>query len=74
MSAHEGCSKPDARIYETALQKLGITPGDVLFVDDWEDAVEGARRAGMQSVQLTAGAAPSAGVIGDLEDLLPLIG
>jgi putative hydrolase of the HAD superfamily len=49
-SGFVGCRKPEARIYEMTLERLGL-PGEVcLFVDDIRVNCEGARRAGMQAV------------------------
>ena len=49
-SGFVGCRKPEARIYEMTLERLGL-PGEVcLFVDDIEVNCEGARKAGMTAV------------------------
>ncbi|MFQ5614022.1 MAG: HAD family hydrolase [Anaerolineae bacterium] len=50
ISAEEGLMKPDPRIYEIALVRAGVEPGQALFVDDFIENVEGARRVGMQAV------------------------
>ena len=46
----EGVAKPDARIYELALLRLGVRPGEAVFVDDKEQNVEAAQRLGMHGV------------------------
>jgi putative hydrolase of the HAD superfamily len=46
-------SKPDPRIYALCLARLGVAPPVALFVDDREDNVEGARRAGLQALRFT---------------------
>lgn len=51
VSAEEGCSKPDARIYRTAAERLGVAPSACVFVDDKASCVEGARRAGMVGIR-----------------------
>jgi putative hydrolase of the HAD superfamily len=50
--SHEvGALKPDRRIYEATLRRLGVTAGQVVFVDDIRANVEGARAVGMQAIQ-----------------------
>ena len=64
-SCSVGVAKPDPRIYRIAADRLGVEPGDCLFVDDQPTFVEGARVAGMDAVQLGAD-------IERLEDVLEL--
>lgn len=49
-SAFVGCRKPEARIYELTLERIGLPAGACLFVDDLEPNCEGARAAGMAAV------------------------
>jgi epoxide hydrolase-like predicted phosphatase len=49
-SSEVGMRKPDLRIFELSLQRLGVTAGRTAFVDDAPGNVEGARRAGLQAV------------------------
>jgi putative hydrolase of the HAD superfamily len=49
-SGFVGCRKPEARIYELTLERLGLAAEVCLFVDDLEPNIEGARKAGMQTV------------------------
>ncbi len=51
ISAEEGLAKPDPRIYTLLVDRLGLRPAEVLFVDDMEENVLGARAVGMQAVQ-----------------------
>lgn len=46
----EGISKPDERIYLLALDRLGLRPEEVLFIDDKRENVEAARRLGIASI------------------------
>ncbi len=46
-----GIEKPDRRIYETTCQRLGVPPGEVVFLDDLEANVAAAREAGMRAVR-----------------------
>jgi HAD superfamily hydrolase (TIGR01662 family) len=48
-----GFEKPDPRIFEVALQQMGVAPADALYVGDtYEVDVVGARRAGMDVILL----------------------
>jgi putative hydrolase of the HAD superfamily len=49
-SGFVGCRKPEARIYEMTLERLGLAAEVCLFVDDLEPNIEGARKAGMSAV------------------------
>lgn len=49
--SHEvGHCKPDPEVYALTADRLGVPPGGIVLLDDWEDAVEGARAAGWQAV------------------------
>jgi len=50
ISAEVGVAKPDARIFQLAAARLGVEPGQVIFVDDFSRNLEGARAAGMHAV------------------------
>jgi putative hydrolase of the HAD superfamily len=50
--SHEaGMSKPDPRIYALACARLGVRPGEMVFIDDWDKAVAGASEAGIHAVR-----------------------
>jgi epoxide hydrolase-like predicted phosphatase len=49
-SAFVGCRKPEARIYELTLERIGMRAGDCLFVDDLHPNCEGAEALGMSAV------------------------
>lgn len=49
-SAFVGCRKPEARIYELTLERIGMPAEACLFVDDLHPNCEGAAAAGMQAV------------------------
>jgi epoxide hydrolase-like predicted phosphatase len=51
ISAEVGVMKPDARIFQIALQSLGVQPAESVFVDDFPHNVEGARAVGMHAIQ-----------------------
>lgn len=49
VSAHEGCAKPDRRIYEITAARLPHEPADVVFFDDREANVIAAREFGFDA-------------------------
>jgi glucose-1-phosphatase len=49
-SAEEGLLKPDARIYRLILDRLGVEAPEAVFVDDFIENVEGARRLGLIAI------------------------
>ena len=49
-SAFVGCRKPESRIYEITLERIGMAPGSCLFVDDVQVNCEGAEKAGLRAV------------------------
>ncbi|MFI6323189.1 HAD family hydrolase [Nonomuraea sp. NPDC050556] len=49
--SHEvGMSKPDPRIYRLSCERLGVEPGEAVFIDDTPACVEGARAVGMRGI------------------------
>jgi putative hydrolase of the HAD superfamily len=50
-SAFVGARKPDPEIYELTLDRLGVTPGEAVFVDDLEPNCASARELGMTAVR-----------------------
>jgi len=51
ISAEVGLLKPDRRIYELAVNSLGVQPDEAVFIDDMLPNVEGARVAGWHAIQ-----------------------
>lgn len=49
-SAFVGCRKPEARIYELTLERIGMPAEACLFIDDLEPNIAGAEAAGMKAV------------------------
>jgi putative hydrolase of the HAD superfamily len=67
--SHEcGMSKPDPGIYALACARLAVEPAQMVFVDDYEPCVEGARRAGIHAVLYR----DNVQAIKDIENLLAL--
>jgi putative hydrolase of the HAD superfamily len=60
MSAQVGCIKPNPRIFRLALDRLGLPPAEVLFVDDGPENVVAARALGLHGVVLSRGGQPPA--------------
>ena len=50
ISAEVGIMKPEPKIYQMALEKLGVTAPEAAFVDDTPVNVDAARALGMQGV------------------------
>ena len=46
-----GSRKPEPRIYEIALERLGREPAEAVFIDDRADFIEGAQRLGMHTIR-----------------------
>lgn len=53
LSAEVGLVKPDARIYQKAMESLQVLPQESLFVDDTLKNVEAARALGMHWIHFT---------------------
>ena len=49
-SAFVGCRKPESQIYAITLDRIAMSPGSCLFVDDVKVNCEGAERAGLSVV------------------------
>ena len=54
ISAEVGLMKPDPRIFELALEKLGVTAPESIFLDDFKAHVDGAREIGIHAIQFGA--------------------
>ena len=65
-SGFEGVRKPDRRIYEVTLDRLGVAAEATLFVDDMEINCDAARELGMQAVWFRS----NAQAIGEIERAL----
>lgn len=51
ISGEVGMRKPNLDIYQHCLAGIGIDAGSAIFVDDAEQNIDGARRAGMRAIQ-----------------------
>ncbi|GIV97862.1 MAG: haloacid dehalogenase [Herpetosiphonaceae bacterium] len=52
-SAAVGVAKPDPQAYELALQALGLSPSEALFIDDKQRNVQAALTLGIPSIRYT---------------------
>lgn len=50
ISGEVGVIKPEARIYQIALEQARVNPDEAVFVDDFEENVEGCRAVGMHGI------------------------
>ena len=66
ISAEVGLAKPDRRIYQLALDRLGVEPEHTIFVDDIDDNIQGARELGIHGIHFQD---PQT-VLEELKDLL----
>ena len=65
--SHEcGMTKPDPGIYALACERLGVEPAQMVFLDDHQPCVEGARQAGIHAVLYQ----DNSQAVSDIEDLL----
>lgn len=74
-SAIEGVEKPDPAIFRTALERLGLAAGEVVYVGDtWPVDVVGARNAGIQPIYLagTSRVTPDADDVARIHSILEL--
>ena len=50
ISAEVGVAKPEARIYQIALEQAGVSPDEAIFVDDFYQNIEGCQAVGMHGI------------------------
>jgi putative hydrolase of the HAD superfamily len=53
-SAFVGSRKPEPRIYEITLERLGASPAAALFIDDVELNCDGARKLGIDAIRFSS--------------------
>ncbi len=49
-SHEQGANKPDPPAYERALERMGARPDDVFFIDDRQEAIDGAAACGIAGI------------------------
>ena len=50
ISAEVGVAKPEAKIFEIALEQAGVSPNEAVFVDDFYVNIEGCEKVGMKGI------------------------
>jgi len=50
ISAEVGLAKPDQRIYQLALDRLGVEAEQTIFIDDFDENIQGARDLGIHGI------------------------
>jgi epoxide hydrolase-like predicted phosphatase len=50
ISAEVGAVKPDAKIYQIALEQVGVKPKEMVFVDDFAINIEGCEKVGIKGI------------------------
>jgi HAD superfamily hydrolase (TIGR01509 family) len=74
-SGDVGIEKPDRRIFDLALERLGLEPGEVVYVgDSWEVDVVGARAAGIRPIYVAPEPRDGATCIPDITALPAVLG
>jgi len=69
-SAFVGSRKPEPRIYQITLERLGASPDASVFVDDVEANCEGARQLGIDAIRFRS----NEQAIEDIETALGKVG
>ena len=71
ISSQQGCIKPDPGMFTPALQAIGVSARESLFIDDGLDLVEDARAQGFRGVVMDRAGAhpPRDGIIRQLDEL-----
>ena len=65
-SCDVGMGKPEAPIFQLALERLGARPEEAIFLDDVPANVEGARKLGIRGIQFL----DTEQAIRDIQDML----
>ncbi|MCA1677722.1 MAG: HAD-IA family hydrolase, partial [Actinobacteria bacterium] len=76
VSSELGCNKPDARMYRTASDALGLEPSECFYVDDDPALVEAALALGYRGAAIRRNGTiyvPGVHVMSQLEELPELI-
>lgn len=50
ISAEVGAAKPEAEIFQIALEQLGVSPNEAVFVDDFLINIEGCEKVGIKGI------------------------
>ncbi len=69
ISAEVKLVKPDPRIFHLAVQRLGVQPGEAVFIDDIAENISAAQREGLTAIQYLN----LAQIMAELERILPTV-
>ena len=50
ISAEVGVAKPDVKIYQIALEQVGVSPKEMVFVDDFAVNIKGCEKLGIKGI------------------------
>ncbi len=50
ISAEVGAAKPEAKIFQIALEQFGVSPKEAVFVDDFQINIEGCEKVGIKGI------------------------
>jgi putative hydrolase of the HAD superfamily len=53
ISSEVGVAKPEAKIFQIALEQAGVSPNEAVFVDDFYVNIEGCEKVGMKGIHFT---------------------
>ena len=53
ISSEVGLMKPDPQIYHLAVESVGVRLEEALFIDDFSENIQGAKKVGMQTLHFT---------------------
>ena len=67
-SAEVGLAKPDPKIYNLILNKLGVLAKEAVFIDDFKENIDGAKNVGMSAIHFDS----TETVLNQLKDMLGL--
>jgi putative hydrolase of the HAD superfamily len=74
LSANTGVRKPDRKIFEIAIERLGVEPADCIFVDNSVKNLLSARSVGMGTVLFNRDSEEYDGrIVNDFDDLAQLL-
>ena len=65
-SSEVGCRKPEPEVYRVTADRLGVAPEQILYLDDFEANLVGAREAGWRTIHVT----DRGGILGDIDAAL----
>ena len=68
-SSFVGMRKPDPRIFELSLERLGVAPDEAVFIDDAPGNIAGAQKVGLHTVLIGSRRSDVPGAIDELRRL-----